>query len=326
MGAPETSHFRLNFAQAFNSLGAFLGGVVGAVFLLKGPLFEKDVVITGAMKAAGLSFAASTYLFLALVVCAFALLMFALRRLIEAHAPAIPAETVSPLSALRAKWARRGAVGIFVYVGAEVCVLSGMIFFLEQKAILNVPSQAAGMVGPLFMLFAMFGRFVGSALMTRIPAPRLLATCAGAAALLCLVVIATFRMTPVPLGPSILIPTFPGAYRAAVTTGFLPGCAAILIGLFNSIMFPTLFTLTLERSSAPASATSGLMCMAICGGGFVSVAYGSAVDLLTRAAPVGARSLAFMVPLCCYLYILWFATEARRAKTHRIEETATAGH
>ena len=326
MGDAKSSHFRLNFAQAFNSLGAFLGGVIGAVFLLKGPLFEKNIVVTDGMKAAGLSFVTQTYLELALALAAFAALVFLVRKTISANAPPIAHAQVSPLSALKSKWAKLGALGIFFYVGAEVCVLSGMIFFLEQKQILNVPSQAAGIVGPIFMLFAMCGRFLGSWLMTFIRATRMLALCASAAALLCLIVVATFHMAPVPLSGSLPIPTFPGVYQAALTTGFIPGFAAILIGLFNSIMFPTIFTITLERSTAPASATSGLMCMAISGGGFVSVAYGAAVDGLLHQFPVGARSVAFVVPLICYLYVLWFSRAAEAAPTHKIEEDVASVH
>jgi fucose permease len=98
----------------------------------------------------------------------------------------------------------------------------------------------------------------------------------------------------------------------------------VLLGLFNSIMFPTIFTITLERSSAPASATSGLMCIAICGGGFISLLYGAVVDGFLQAFPVGARSLAYVVPLSCYIYILWFARAARSAPTHAIREGGNA--
>lgn len=326
MGDPKQSHVRLNFAQAFNSLGAFLGGIVGAAFLLKGPLFEKNAVITDAMKASGLSFVTQTYLELAIALALFTVLVAVAGKTISANAPALPEVSVSPLTALKSKWARLGALGIFFYVGAEVCVLSGMIFFLEQKQILNVPSQAAGIVGPIFMLFAMIGRFGGSWLMGFVRATKLLAIFAGCAAVLCLIVIATYHMEPVALSGFLPIPTFPGVYQAALTTGFIPGCAAILIGLFNSIIFPTIFTITLERSSAPASATSGLMCMAISGGGFVSVAYGATVDALVHAIPVGARSIAFAVPLVCYIYVLWFARAAEKAPTHKIEEGVSLGH
>jgi FHS family L-fucose permease-like MFS transporter len=324
MGDPKESHFRLNLSQAFNSMGAYVGGIFGATFLLQGPLFEKDVVITEAMKAAGLGFVTNVYLLIAAILAVFTLAVFLVRNTITSHAPTMAAHTESPFKALQSKWANLGSLGIFLYVGAEVCVISGMIFFLEQKQILNVPSQVAGFVGPIFMLFAMFGRFGGSVLLRYVKATTMLAIVAACAAALCGIVIATYQMPATSLGGSV---TLPGHFVAPLTTGFIPGVAAILIGLFNSIMFPTIFTLTLERSSAPASATSGLMCMAICGGGFISILYGFTVDQFVAHFPIGARSLAFLVPLVCYLYVLWFAFAARRAPIHVIQEDAVAsGH
>jgi FHS family L-fucose permease-like MFS transporter len=176
------------------------------------------------------------------------------------------------------------------------------------------------------MLFAMVGRFLGSWLMTRIKATTMLTVVAVGAALLCVVVMATYRMPATPLGGALPIPTFPGIFHAPLTTGFVPGFAAILIGLFNSIMFPTIFTLTLERSTAPASAASGLMCMAISGGGIMPVVYGFAVDRFSAYVPVGARSLAFVVPFICYLYVLGFVLAAKRAPIHAVEKGAAAGH
>jgi FHS family L-fucose permease-like MFS transporter len=326
MGEPTRAHFRLNLSQAFNSMGAFLGGMFGSKFLLSGPLFEKDVVITDAMKASGLSFVTNVYLAVAAILAVFTLAVFLVRNTIATHAPKLAAHSESPFSAFKSKWANLGSLAIFLYVGAEVCVISGMIFFLEQPQILNVPSQAAGFVGPVFMLFAMFGRFIGSWLMTFVKATTMLTLVAVGAAVLCIVVIATYHMPATALGGTVPIPTFPGVYHAPLTTGFVPGCAAILIGLFNSIMFPTIFTLTLERSTAPASATSGLMCMAISGGGIISVAYGFAVDQFMAHVSVGARSLAFVVPLVCYLYVLLFVRAARRAPTHVVEEGVAGGH
>ncbi len=323
MGDQKTSHFRLNLSQAFNSLGAYVGGIFGASYLLKGDLFEKDVVLTDALKAEGLSFVTGVYLLIAAALVAFILAVFLVRKTIAAHAPAIAQHVESPLSALRSKWANLGAVAIFLYVGAEVCVISGMIFFLEQTQILNIPSQTAGYIAPIFMLLAMVGRFSGSVLLRRFQATTMLGLVAAGASILCLIVIATYGMAAAPLGGSV---TLPGSHVAPLTMGFIPAVAAISLGLFNSIMFPTIFTLTLERASAPASATSGLMCMAICGGGFISILYGAVIDMFASGFPVGARSLAFIVPLACYLYVFWFARAARHAPTHVIEEGVHAGH
>ena len=322
MGDVKGSHFRLNLSQAFNSMGAYIGGSFGAIFLLKGPLFDKTIVPTQAMKDAGLGFVTNVYLEIAVVFAVFTLAVFLVRNTIAAHSPKRAEHVESPFKAFGSKWANLGALGIFLYVGAEVCVISGLLFFLEQTQILNVPSQIAGLIAPYFMLFAMIGRFVGSGLLTIVKATTMLTLVALGAAILCIVVIATFHMDPTPMGGTVNL----FGHETQITTGFIPGFAAVLIGLFNSIMFPTIFTLTLERSSAPASATSGLMCMAICGGGFISLAYGQAVDMFLAHFPVGARSLAFVVPLVCYLYVLWFSLAAKKAPVHAIEEGVSAGH
>ena len=321
MGDAKRSAVRLNLSQAFNSMGAYLGGIFGATFLLQGPLFAPDAVVTEAMKASGLGFVTHAYLLIAAVLAAFTLAVFLVRNTISQHAPKMAETAESPLKALQSKWAKLGAIGIFVYVGAEVCVISGMIFFLEQKQILNVPAQVAGFVGPTFMLMAMFGRFGGSLLLRSVKASTMLGIVAAGATTLCAIIIATYHLPATPLGGSVILP---GHFVAPLTLGFIPGLAALLIGLFNSIMFPTIFTLTLERSTAPASATSGLLCMAICGGGFISILYGFTVDHLLAQFPVGARSLAFIVPLVCYLYILWFSRAARSAPVHVIQEGSEA--
>ncbi|MEY2927989.1 MAG: hypothetical protein RL367_2466 [Pseudomonadota bacterium] len=323
MGPQKTAHFRLNLSQAFNSMGAYIGGIFGAAFLLKGDLFAKDVVLTQGLKDEGLSFVTHVYFLIAAALAVFILAVFLVRKTISSHAPALAATHESPFSALKSKWANLGAIAIFLYVGAEVCVISGMIFFLEQKQILNVPSQIAGYIAPIFMLLAMIGRFGGSLLLRFVKATTMLAAVAIGATILCLIVIATYATDASPLGG---VMTLPGGFVAPITMGFVPAAATILIGLFNSIMFPTIFTITLERSSAPASATSGLMCMAICGGGIISVLYGGVIDIFAANFPVGPRSLAYVVPLACYIYVLWFAYAARSAPTHVIEEGVSAGH
>ncbi len=322
MGDQKGAAFRLNLSQSFNSLGAYVGGVVGAKYLLDGPLFHKDVVITQDMMDTGLSFVTNVYLLLAVVLAVFTIAVFLVRNTIAQNAPKMAAHTESPFSALKSKWANLGAIAIFLYVGAEVCVISGMIFFLEQKEILNIPAQTAGYVAANFMLLAMIGRFAGSALLRFLSATNMLAFVAFWATLLCAFVICTYKLPASEVGGTLSLYGF----VTPITMGFLPGFAAILIGLFNSIMFPTIFTLTLERSTAPASATSGLMCMAICGGGFISVLYGFAVDQFLAHFPIGARSIAFIVPLVCYLYVLWFAFAAKKAPTHAIEDGVVSAH
>lgn len=182
--------------------------------------------------------------------------------------------------AFASPWALFGALAIFLYVGAEVSIGSLMINFLNQPAILNVSFEKAGRLLSLYWGGAMVGRALGSVLLIRVSASRVLAFAAAVALLLCMVV--------------------------TQTGGELAGAAALAVGFFNSIIFPTIFTLTLERSRAPTAATSGLLCMAIVGGAVLPVITGFAADR------VGV-SLAFVVPLLSYAFIAIFALAGMRS-------------
>ena len=124
----------------------------------------------------------------------------------------------------------------------------------------------------------MVGRALGSLVLIRVRAERLLSLAAIVALLLCLIVTQAGGLTP----------------------GNIAAWAALAIGFFNSVMFPTIFTLTLERSTAPTAATSGLLCMAIVGGAIVPVIMGVAADSFGLA-------LAFFVPLVGYACVAAFA-------------------
>ncbi|WP_343698662.1 sugar MFS transporter [Caulobacter sp.] len=315
MGKPEDSSFRLNLSQAFNSLGAACGLWFGANFLLKGEIFEKGITITQPMREQALGFVSNVYFAIGVGLALFILAIFFVRHRITEAAPKT-GQFVNPLSALSSKWANLGAIGIFLYVGAEVAVSLNLLLFIEQAHVLNIAAEQAGKMTTFFMLFAMIGRFAGSALLKSIKDYVLLTIVAVGAIALCLVVILTKDMTPSAHSGTLnlILATAP------VTTGLIPAFAALLIGLFNSIMFPTIFTLTLQRSSAPASATSGLLCMAIAGGAFLPLVFGKIEEM------TGSKALAFAAPLACYVYVLWFALVAKKAPTHVIEEGVAAGH
>jgi FHS family L-fucose permease-like MFS transporter len=180
---------------------------------------------------------------------------------------------------LRSGWAVFGAVAIGLYVGAEVSIGSIMINFLNQRQVLGLPFEVAGgYLANLYWGGALCGRLVGTALLTRIRAARLLATCGIIAALLCVTVL--------------------------VSSGPVSGYAALAIGFFNSIMFPTIFSITLERSGVSQSATSGLLCVAIFGGAVLPMAVGAIADRF-------GLGLSFIVPLAAYAFIALFALAAR---------------
>jgi FHS family L-fucose permease-like MFS transporter len=208
--------------------------------------------------------------------------------------------------AIASRWALFGGLAIFLYVGAEVAIGTQMALFLNANAIWGqsdiaftvpflshvmasdgvsgVSLQEAGKAVAFYWGGAMVGRAVGSALLARLEAPRLLAFFTAVACAMCLYVFA-----------------FGG-----VSSGFV----ALGIGVFNSIMFPVIFTITLDRSSASEEATSGLLCTAIVGGAFLPLLVGEVAD---RAGYVAA----FLVPAACYLVLCIFAISAGRVLPRR---------
>jgi len=315
LGKPEDSSFRLNLSQAFNSLGAACGLWFGANFLLKGEIFEKGAVVTDVMREQALGFVSNVYLAIGVGLALFIVAIFMVRKQITEAAPET-GKLVSPLSALTSKWANLGALGIFLYVGAEVAISLNLLLFIEQPHILNISAEQAGKLTTFYMVFAMIGRFGGSALLKVIKDYVLLTGVALGAIVLCLVVILTKDMNPsAHTGVLNLL-----LAQAPLTSGLIPAFAALLIGLFNSIMFPTIFTLTLQRSTAPTSATSGLLCMAIVGGAVLPLIF-AAIEQAT-----GSKALGFIAPLVCYVYVLWFSFSARKAPVHEITEAVAGGH
>jgi FHS family L-fucose permease-like MFS transporter len=183
---------------------------------------------------------------------------------------------------LRSPWAVFGAAAIGLYVGAEVSIGSIMINFLNQRSVLALPLDNAGAyLANFYWGGALCGRLVGTALLTRVRATGLLAGCGAVAGLLCLTVL--------------------------MAHGPIAGYAALAIGFFNSIMFPTIFTITLERSGVSQSSTSGLLCLAIFGGALLPIAVGKIADGFGLSA-------AFVVPLAAYCFIAYFAVVARRER------------
>ena len=281
LGPPGRASYRLTLSQAFNSLGTVIAPLIGSTVMLRGGVFATTA--TGAEgRDASLRAIDIDFLIIAALLAVIAILFWRVRRAVAAQA-LDEAEIGSPLAALRSGWALAGAGAIFLYVGAEVAIGSILIGFLTQSSILGVSPERGGHLVSLYWAGAMVGRFAGSALMTRIAPARLLALAAGIAVLLCLAVTQTHGMA------------------AAV--------AALAVGLFNSIMFPTIFTLTLERSDAPVAATSGLLCSAIVGGAVLPLMTGRLADIMGTGP-------AFAVPLIAYALIALFAMIASRASRH----------
>ncbi|MFA4894249.1 glucose/galactose MFS transporter [Brevundimonas sp.] len=296
LGAQKSSHARLNFSQFFNSLGTTLGPLIAAPILLTGGVFAADAIITDpATRAESLRSIDLAFLAVAVFFAVLAGFIFSARKTINAAAPIPTADDrMSPLVALKSPWAVFGALAIFFYVGSEVTIGDLMTNFLHSPEILNIPLAAAGSMVAYYWGGAMVGRLVGGLLMlTKIPAVTILIVNTTVAAALCLVV--------------------------TQTSGTTAAYAAIAIGFFNSIMFPTIFTLTLERSTAPIPATSGLLVFGIIGGAVLPPIAGQIADRAATLNPV------FYVPLVGYLLLVGFAIAASRARTRNTDAAAAPG-
>jgi FHS family L-fucose permease-like MFS transporter len=300
LGDPKTSHSRLVLSQAFNSLGTVLGPYLGAVMMLSGGMFAATAgADVAGERAASLRNIDSSFLMVAGALVVLMFFMWLQSKRINASAPPPQAEKFSIGAALRSKWAMFGGLGIFLYVGAEVTIASVMINFLQRDDVIahllhGEPTKLLGwftleggsaeragkMLSVLYWGGAMVGRFAGSFLLRSIKASHLLAVFAAIAATLCLVV--------------------------SQSTGELSGYAALSVGLVNSIMFPAIFTITLERSTASVATTSGLLCMSIVGGAFIP-------KLFAEFASAGHFHVAYFVPLVCYVLIVVFAIASAKA-------------
>jgi MFS transporter, FHS family, L-fucose permease len=173
-----------------------------------------------------------------------------------------------------------GAASIFLYVGAEVAIGSLIVSYLMQSQVLGLPEQAAGKMIPLYWGGALVGRFIGSAVL-RVVSPGKVLACVASGALLLLAV-------------------------SANSTGNLAAYSLLAIGLMNSIMFPTIFSLACEGLGERAADGSGVICVAIVGGALIPPLTGMLADVS------GSLGFALCLPALCYLLIAGFGIYARR--------------
>jgi FHS family L-fucose permease-like MFS transporter len=262
LGPSETSASRLNLTQAFNSLGTTLGPLIGAALILG-----------LASQASEVETVQGPYLGLAATLCVIAV-VFSRFKL-----PVVSAEAAvdDPRAVHGSLWQQRhlvlGVIGIFLYVGAEVAIGSFLVNYMAEPAIAGLTESAAGRYLAFYWGGAMIGRFIGSALLQKQKPGRVLAFNAGAAVLLLVL--------------------------SMLTQGSLAMWSVLAIGLFNSIMFPTIFTLAIERLGKRTGEGSGALCMAIVGGALVPLLMGYSADR------IGVQH-SFWVPAVCYLYIVFY--------------------
>ncbi len=286
LGEPRLASSRLNLAQALNSLGTTLAPALGGALILSGAVLgatqlaalapaellsyrsEQAAVVTGPY--IGL---AITLFVLAIVVW-----MFRLPTMSEATERA-DKQHHRFADVLAFRHVRLGVVAIFLYVGAEVAIGSFLINYLSMPSIGNFSEvKAAGFVS-LYWGGAMIGRFVGFLLLRWFDPRRLL----GVFAIIASTLVAT----------------------SMVTSGSTALWSVVGIGLFNSIMFPNIFSLGIARMGAMTDKASSLLIMAIVGGAIIPLLQGMLADR------IGLQH-AFVIPLLCYLFIIYYGFAGSR--------------
>jgi len=294
LGDPRRASSRLTLAQAVNSLGHTLSPALIGPFILAVAVLGNDALAQlppaqqEAYRIAQAQSVQRPYLGIALGLLLLAALVYLLRLppLTEATERAEPRRH-GFAEVLAHRQLRLGVLAIFVYVGAEVTLGSFMINYLTLPGIGDLDAGHATRYVSYYWGAAMVGRFIGALLLRRVSPRQLL--CAFALAALTLLA------------------------TTIVSAGALAVWSVIAVGLFNSIMFPTLFTLGIEGLGPLTPKASSLLVMAIVGGAVIPLTQGVLAD------QIGVQH-AFVLPLACYAYIAWYALrggarESARAAT-----------
>jgi FHS family L-fucose permease-like MFS transporter len=284
LGPPETASSRLNLTQAFNSLGTTIGPYVGGLLIL-------GAGVAGTDEASKLLQASSVkvpYMIIGTALVVFAVLIGLFKL------PKIPSvERNKDGSDDGSMWKYKhlilGCVGIFTYVGAEVAIGSFLINYFNQPEIGNLPEVEGAKLVAYYWGGAMAGRFIGSAILQKVKTGTVLGIAAFCACALVL--------------------------TSMLTTGHVAMWSIILVGFFNSIMFPSIFTLGIAKLGPRTGDGSGLLIMAIVGGAIIPVVQGAIADR------IGVHH-AFVLPVICYLYIAYYAL--RGSHPVGVSETETA--
>lgn len=269
LGAPKTASSRLTMTQAFNALGTTVAPTFGAFLILDS---ASEAFLTPAQNAESVQL---PYLLLAgmLILLAGIFAWLKLPDIMNEHKQAAQKSQTIEGSAWQYLHLTLGAVGIFMYVGAEVAIGSFLVSFLAQENIAGLKEHVAAHYITYYFGGAMVGRFIGAAVMQKLPAGKVLGFNASMAIVLVVI--------------------------AMSTSGQLAMWSILLVGLFNSIMFPTIFSLALNGLGKHTAQGSGILCLAIVGGAIVPLLQGALAD------SVGVQ-LSYILPIFCYLFIAFY--------------------
>ena len=292
LGKSETAPSRLNLTQAFNSLGTTIAPYFGALIILSIAVKTvKDFKTMSADQISAYKLAESgavqvPYLGLAAALFVIAAI-FAVIKLPKIEASDILAsgnDVVNYHDMHKSAWGYKhlvlGAIGIFVYVGGEVSIGSFLVNYIGQPFIAGLKEADAGKFVSFYWGGAMIGRFVGSAVQRKINPGKVLTFNSFVAAVLVIISMLTF--------------------------GQVAMWAILAVGLFNSIMFPTIFTLAIDGLGKHTGQASGILCTAIVGGAILPVVQGFFAD------NIGIHH-AFFIPVLCYMYIAYYGFKGHKS-------------
>ena len=298
LGKPETASSRLNLTQAFNSLGTTIAPKLGGLLILSAaPLAIEELhrLAPQALHSYRVQQAASVKTPYFLITGALVLLAVLIAK---STLPKIEsARCVPGMDVNDSLWKHPnlifGALGIFTYVGAEVSIGSFLVNYFGQPEIAGFPAKIAAGYVSFYWGGAMVGRFVGAAVLRKVKTGHLLALCAVATATLVTV--------------------------SMLTSGHVAMWSMLAVGLFNSIMFPTIFSLGVAELGCLTGNGSGILNMAIVGGAILPLLQGVIADR------IGIHH-AFFVPVICYLYILFYALSGSKPNSERYDNRKALSH
>jgi len=273
LGPEKTAASRLNLAQAINSLGHTIGPYFGAVLILA------VVSDEGSAKSVQMP-----YLIIAATVVLAAFVFYKLK-LPNITSKVVNTEEDEPFSMFSHSNLKYGVLAIFLYVGAEVAIGSYLVNFFLHLGITDMTEVTAGKMVSYYWGTAMFGRFAGALIMQYVKPTTLLAINAALAVAMIIV--------------------------AVNSTGEMAMWTILAVGFFNSIMFPTIFTLGIKGLGKHTGRGSGYLCQGIVGGALIPLIQGVAAD-------AWSLQWSFLIPAACYFYIGWYALVGSKVKNKRV--------
>jgi FHS family L-fucose permease-like MFS transporter len=293
LGTPESSSARLTLTQALNSLGTTIAPLVGTYFILRHlPSLPKEItdqkdlskltpelnsLLDSILEKTNLMYLENTYLFIggALLLIGVALFLMKLPAIGHGDGEVSTEGIVEKSSIWEYRHLVLGIAGIFAYVGAEVAIGSHIVSYLHMDNVMGLAESAAGVYITYYWGGAMVGRFLGTIILGQVNPGKLL----GFYALMAILLIVT----------------------SVATSGLVSMWSLLLIGFFNSLMFPTIFTLSIRGLGKYTEQASGLLCTAIVGGALMPLLFAFIADNTH-----GNLKLAMIVPAICYVYISFF--------------------